>query len=48
MTPFSRRAVVAVAVACLVTGCGGGGGTADDGPAATATPGDRPSAAAGS
>ncbi|CAL9333888.1 class F sortase [Streptomyces althioticus] len=48
MTPFSRRAVVAVAVACLVTGCGGGGGSADDGPAATATPGDRPSAAAGS
>ncbi|ALV53860.1 class F sortase [Streptomyces althioticus] len=48
MTPFSRRAVVAVAVACLVTGCGGGGGSADDGPAATATPGGRPSAAAGS
>ncbi|MFF5340500.1 class F sortase [Streptomyces althioticus] len=47
MTPFSRRAVVAVAVACLVTGCGGGG-SADDGPAATATPGDRPPAAAGS
>ncbi|MYW50450.1 class F sortase [Streptomyces sp. SID8376] len=48
MTPFSRRAVVAVAVACLVAGCGGGGGSADDGPAATGTPGNRVPAAAGS
>ncbi|MGA5797840.1 class F sortase [Streptomyces cellulosae] len=48
MTPFSRRAVVAVAVAFLVAGCGGGGGSADDGPAATGTPGNRAPAAAGS
>ena len=48
MTPFSRRAVVAVAVACLVAGCGGGGGSAADGPAATGTPGNRAPAAAGS
>lgn len=50
MTPFSRRAVVAVAVACLVAGCGGGGGggPADDGPAETGTPGNRAPAAAGS
>ncbi|CAL9651271.1 hypothetical protein SUDANB21_06649 [Streptomyces sp. enrichment culture] len=48
MTPFSRRAVVAVAVACLVAGCGGGGGSAADGPAATGTPGNRAPAGAGS
>ncbi|MET9234262.1 class F sortase [Streptomyces cellulosae] len=48
MTPFSRRAVVAVAVACLVAGCGGGGGSAAGGPAATGTPGNRAPAAAGS
>ncbi|CAL9632047.1 hypothetical protein SUDANB60_06091 [Streptomyces sp. enrichment culture] len=47
MTPFSRRAVVAVAVACLAAGCGGSG-SADDGPAATETPGNRSPAAAGS
>ncbi len=46
MTPFSRGAVVAVAVACLVTGCGGG--AASDGPATTETPGNRSPAAAGS
>ncbi|GAA0705298.1 class F sortase [Streptomyces thermocarboxydus] len=50
MTPFSRRAVVAVAVACLVAGGGGGGGGGggDDGPAETGTPGNRTPAAAGS
>ncbi|GHE50373.1 hypothetical protein GCM10018771_34660 [Streptomyces cellulosae] len=52
MTPFSRRAVVAVAVAFLVAGCGGGGsgggGSVGDGPAATGAPGTGASAAAGS
>ncbi|CAL9333021.1 hypothetical protein SUDANB32_00107 [Streptomyces sp. enrichment culture] len=47
MTPFSRRAVVAVAVACLAAGCGGNG-SADDGSAATEPPGNRSPAAAGS
>ncbi|MGA5017208.1 class F sortase [Streptomyces griseoincarnatus] len=46
MTPFSRRAVVAAAVACLVTGCGGGADS--DGPVAMETPGNRSPAAAGS
>ncbi|MCX4571164.1 class F sortase [Streptomyces albogriseolus] len=48
MTPFSRRAVVAVAVACLTAGCGGDGGSAGDGPAVRESPGHRPPSAAGS
>ncbi|MEV5419981.1 class F sortase [Streptomyces albogriseolus] len=48
MTPFSRRAVVAVAVACLTAGCGGGGGSAGDGPAVRESPGHRSPSAAGS
>ncbi|CAL9341397.1 class F sortase [Streptomyces sp. NPDC014344] len=45
MTPFSRRAVVTVAAACLVAGCGGGAGPAADRPATTGPPGPRAPAA---
>ncbi|MGA5313439.1 class F sortase [Streptomyces pseudogriseolus] len=49
MTPLSRRAVVAVAVACLVAGCGGDDGGEGSGsrPDATRPSGTRAPAAAG-
>ncbi|MGA5125560.1 class F sortase [Streptomyces pseudogriseolus] len=48
MTPLSRRAVVAVAVACLVAGCGGDDGEGSGSrPDATRPSGTRAPAAAG-
>ncbi|MEU4011576.1 class F sortase [Streptomyces pseudogriseolus] len=48
MTPLSRRAVVAVAVACLVAGCGGSDGEGSGSrPDATRPSGTRAPAAAG-